>query len=561
MNNFASEDFSYSKKLFSPHVSDVAIVGCGLRLPGQLNSLDELWAFLLRGGDGIRDIPEGRWLHDLYDPQRRDGWTYVRRAGWIDGLDLIDTSFIGCSPKEAMQMDPQQRILIETAFEALENAGIPLSALSATRTGVFVGISSNDYGQLMNEDRRRSNAYTNTGGALSIAANRISYVFDLRGPSVAIDTACSSGLTAFDFAVRSLRQGSCEIAIVGAANALFKPEPFAGFCSATMLSPAGQCRAFDADGQGFVRAEGAVSFILKPLDAALRDNDPILGVVRGSDANNDGRTGGISLPSGEAQSELIERVFEQFGLSADDVAYVEAHGTGTAAGDPIEAGAIGRSIACARSGAEPLIIGSIKSNIGHLEPASGLAGLAKALLCLNHRLIPQSLHFEKPNPAIDFDGLRIRVADSVIPMPKTSGPTLVCVNSFGFGGANAHVVVAEPPAPEPQITPELELERPWIMVSGRSPEAMRATAVGMSAYVADHPGITLRNLCPTQPSATAPANSPQPTAPARSTSRPSFVSSRPEAASRRRPPATALWLQSASASKRLRTSSSATADS
>lgn len=445
MDSITSKDLAPSQEDLGARVGDVAIVGCGLRLPGNLKSLDELWAFLLEGGDGIRDIPTGRWLQDLYDPQRRDGWTYVTRAGWIDGLDQIDASFIGCSPKEAMQMDPQQRILIETAYEALENAGIPLSTLSTTRTGVFVGISSNDYGQLMNEDRRRGNAYTNTGGALSIAANRISYVFDLRGPSIAIDTACSSGLTAFDFAVRSMRQGSCEVAIVGAANALFKPEPFAGFCGATMLSPAGQCRAFDADGQGFVRAEGAVSFILKPLEAAVRDNNPILGVVRGSDTNNDGRTGGISLPSSEAQSELIQRVFKQYGLSADDVAYVEAHGTGTAAGDPIEAGAIGRSIACMRGGVDPLVIGSIKSNIGHLEPASGLAGLAKAILCLKHRMIPQSLHFDTPNPAIDFDGLRIKVANEVVPMADTSGPTLVCVNSFGFGGANAHVVLAEAP--------------------------------------------------------------------------------------------------------------------
>ncbi len=495
MDSITSKDLAPSQEDLGARVGDVAIVGCGLRLPGNLKSLDELWAFLLEGGDGIRDIPTGRWLQDLYDPQRRDGWTYVTRAGWIDGLDQIDASFIGCSPKEAMQMDPQQRILIETAYEALENAGIPLSTLSTTRTGVFVGISSNDYGQLMNEDRRRGNAYTNTGGALSIAANRISYVFDLRGPSIAIDTACSSGLTAFDFAVRSMRQGSCEVAIVGAANALFKPEPFAGFCGATMLSPAGQCRAFDADGQGFVRAEGAVSFILKPLEAAVRDNNPILGVVRGSDTNNDGRTGGISLPSSEAQSELIQRVFKQYGLSADDVAYVEAHGTGTAAGDPIEAGAIGRSIACMRGGVDPLVIGSIKSNIGHLEPASGLAGLAKAILCLKHRMIPQSLHFDTPNPAIDFDGLRIKVANEVVPMADTSGPTLVCVNSFGFGGANAHVVLAEAPESRPQVAPEPEMERPWIMVSGRSPEAMRASAERLSTYLGEHPDVTLGEFC------------------------------------------------------------------
>ncbi|MCF3933897.1 SDR family NAD(P)-dependent oxidoreductase [Acuticoccus sp. M5D2P5] len=440
-----------------------------------------MWTFLKGRGDAIRDLPEGRWLHDLYDPKPRYGRTYVKRAGFIDDLDLIDTSFLSISPREAAQIDPQQRILIETSFEALENAGIPLDKIAKTRTGVFIGISSNDYIQYQNEEPRRGNAYTNTGGAFSIAANRISYVFDLRGPSMAIDTACSSGLTAFDYAVRSIRQGACEMAIVGAANALFKAEPFAGFCGAKMLSPAAQCRAFDADGEGFVRAEGAGAFILKPLDQARKDNDPILAVVRGTDANNDGRTGGLSLPNGDAQQELIERVFHNHGIRQDDVVYVEAHGTGTAAGDPIEAGAIGRAIAQARGGEGILPIGSIKSNIGHLEPASGMAGLAKAILCLNKREIPPSIHFDTPNPAIDFDNLRLKVVTEMTPLPETSGPALIGINSFGFGGANAHVVIAEPPVPAPQK--EREIERPWFLVSGRSPEAMRAAAGNLSKYL------------------------------------------------------------------------------
>ncbi|WP_108662082.1 type I polyketide synthase [Acuticoccus kandeliae] len=462
-------------------VGDVAIIGCGMRLPGGVNDLEALWDFLKGRGDAIRDLPEGRWIHDLYDPKPRHGRTYVRRAGFIDGLDLIDTSFLSISPREAAQIDPQQRILIETSYEALENAGVPLEKIAKTRTGVFVGISSNDYIQYQNEEPRRGNAYTNTGGAFSIAANRISYVFDLRGPSMAIDTACSSGLTAFDYAVRSIRQGACEMAIVGAANALFKAEPFAGFCGAKMLSPVAQCRAFDADGAGFVRAEGAVAFVLKPLDKARADNDPILAVVRGTDANNDGRTGGLSLPNGDAQAELIERVFHSHGIRYDDVVYVEAHGTGTAAGDPIEAGAIARGIAQARSGDSVTPIGSIKTNVGHLEPASGLAGLAKAILCLNKRQIPPQLHFDTPNPAIDFDALRIKVVTEMMPLPQTSGPALVAINSFGFGGANAHVVIAEPPVPGPQV--EHDLDRPWFMVSGRSPEALRAAAGNLSKYL------------------------------------------------------------------------------
>ncbi|WP_439524867.1 type I polyketide synthase, partial [Marivita sp.] len=474
----------------------IAIVGCGLRLPGNLHSLEELWDFLLIGGDGIRDLPEGRWRYDLYDPQPRSGSTYVRRAGYVDGIDLIDTSFLGVSPKEAAQIDPQQRMLIETAFEGLEMAGLPLHKLSKTRTGVFVGISSNDYIQLMIDDPRHGNAYSNTGGALSIAANRISYAFDLRGPSMAIDTACSSGLTALDYAVRSLRQGVCEVAIVGAANALIRSEPFVGFCAATMLSPDAQCRAFDADGKGFVRAEGAVSFILKPLDVALRENDPIIGLIQGSDTNNDGQTSGLSLPNGDAQQELFGRVFSQGNIDPDNIAYVEAHGTGTAAGDPIEATAIGRAIAQKRSGDAPLLMGSIKSNIGHMEPASGLAGLAKALLCLRHRQVPRSLHFETPNPAIDFETLRIKVPQETMPLADTKGPAMVAVNSFGFGGANAHVVVSEAPAQE-HVTLDTP-SAPWILVSARSPEALKNVASDIATYVETNADtLSLGHLCNT----------------------------------------------------------------
>lgn len=479
----------------------IAIVGCGLRLPGDIDSLDALWDFLVDGGDAISDLPDDRWVNDLYDPQPRAGRTYVRRGGYLSSLERIDMSFMGVSPREALQIDPQQRLLVDTAYEALEQAGLPLQKLARGRTGVFVGLSSNDYIQAMNDDIRRSNAYTNTGGALSIAANRISYLFDLRGPSFALDTACSSGLTAFDAAVRSLHQGSCELAIVGAANALIRAEPFVGFAQATMLSPAGQCRAFDADGRGFVRAEGAVSFVLKPLPAALRDRDPILCVVEGSDTNNDGRTSGLSLPNGEAQQALIERVLRENAIEPANIAYFEAHGTGTAAGDPIEAGAIGRAIATQRPGHEALLLGSIKSNIGHLEPASGLAGLAKAILCLNRGAAPQSLHFETPNPAIDFAGLRLQVVQRLTPLPSTPGPRMAAVNSFGFGGANAHVVVSEPsPQPSAQASnqpsnqpsapsstaPPCQMERPWIMVSGRSPGAMRAVAAQVAEYMDAH---------------------------------------------------------------------------
>jgi thioester reductase-like protein len=464
------------------HTPDlIAILGCGIRLPGGIRSLDELWSFLVKGGDAVRDLPENRWLNDLYDPKPRSGWTYVRRAGYLDNLDQIDISFLNCSPREALQMDPQQRLLVETAFEALETAGVPLETIARSRTAVLVGISSNDFSQVQREEPRFGNAYTNTGGAFSIAANRISYLFDLRGPSLAVDTACSSGLTALDMAVKSIQSGASDAAIVGAVNCLMLPETFAGFCAAQMLSPAAQCRAFDANGEGFVRAEGAVSFFLKPLEQAMSDQDPILAVIRGSDCNNDGRTPGLSLPNGDAQAELIERVFRHNDLDPSDVVYVEAHGTGTTAGDPIEAAAIGRAIAMKRSGKDSLPVGSIKTNIGHVEPAAGLAGLVKAILCLNRRAIPPSLHFEEPNPAIDFEGLRIEVVTKTAPIRETARPALVAINSFGFGGANAHVVVAEPPEPAP--APRRGCERPWFMVSGRSDGAMREAAGVLSRHL------------------------------------------------------------------------------
>ena len=453
----------------------VAIIGAGLRLPGGIKTLDALWSFLASGGDAIRDLPEGRWTADLYDPSRtRPGTTYVRRGGYIEGLDLIDTEFFGLSAREASRIDPQQRLLLETSYEAIESAGLPLTALSRRRVGVFVGISSNDYVQLQNRDPRGHNAYSNTGGAFSIAANRISYAFDLRGPSMAIDTACSSGLTALDQAVKAIQSGSCENAIVGAANALLIPEVYVGFCAASMLSPVGQCRAFDADGAGFVRAEGAVSFVIKPLEAALHDEDPILGVIRASDSNNDGRTAGLSLPSSEAQVELLERIYRDGRVEVDNIVYVEAHGTGTVAGDPLEAAAIGRAIATRRRNDDRLLIGSIKSNIGHLEPASGLAGLAKALVILDRGAIPPSLHFDKPNPKIDFEGLRLRVSTAVTPVPLNTRRPMIGINSFGFGGSNTHVVVER--APQRLLQMSQKAGNPWFLISARSSAALSASA-------------------------------------------------------------------------------------
>lgn len=471
----------------------VAIVGIALRLPGAISSLDDLWAFLARGGDAIGDLPDGRWSDDTFDPTRkRPGTTYVQRGGYLDQLDLIDAKFFGLSAREASRVDPQQRLLLETAFEAMENAGLPLGDLARRRVGVFVGLSSNDYLQIQARDPRQVNAYSATGGALSIAANRLSYVFNLRGPSLTVDTACSSGLTALNLAARSLRTGDCSVALVGAANALLMSETFISFSAANMLSPEGRCRAFDASASGFVRAEGAVTVVLKPMADALRDNDPILGVVHASDVNSDGKTAGLSLPSGEAQAELLRRIYDGNGIDINDLVYIEAHGTGTTAGDPIEAEAIGHALSRRRRAAAPLPIGSIKTNIGHLEPASGLAGLAKSLAILRHDAIPPSLHFEAPNPRIDFDGLKLAVPTSLTPLDGAGERSLIGINSFGFGGSNAHAVVGRAPARE--ALAELPVERPWFLISARSPEALAESAAALSDHVSRNPDTSLHDL-------------------------------------------------------------------
>ena len=324
-----------------------------------------------------------------------------------------------------------------------------LDLVRGSDTGVFVGISTTDYSLIQGgvSERRPVDAYSTTGGTMSIAADRVSYCFNLLGPSVAMDTACSSALVAVDAACRSLLNGECSMALAGGVNALIGVAPFQAFSSMAMVSPDGRCKAFDAEADGFVRAEGVGLVLLKPLAAALRAGDPIRAVIRGSGVNQDGRTTGMTVPSLESQRALIERVCREAGVKPAAIGYAEAHGTGTAVGDPIEAGALGAALGPGRE--VPLVIGSVKTNIGHMEAGAGAAGLIKAALVLEKGLIPPSLHFKTPNPAIDFDGLKLRVARSLEPFPNAPNAPLrlACVNSFGFGGTNAHLVLEAPPAP------------------------------------------------------------------------------------------------------------------
>src|ERR1700731_4834094 len=443
--------------LISMFKDRIAIIGIGCRFPGGVSDTESFWKLLAEGREAVSDVPPDRWnVERFYDGEPGlAGRSIARRGGFIDGIDQFDPQFFGISPREAPYVDPQHRLLLETAWEAVEDAGLVLDLEGGTDLAVFVGISHNDYQGIQGTPWEHAgiSPHSPTGCAHSIAANRISYCFNLRGPSVAMDTACSSALTAGHAACEHIRAGRGDAALAGGVTVIITPGGFIGFSQASMLSPEGRCKAFDASADGFVRGEGAGMLLLKRLSKALADGDPIHGVIIGTALNQDGHTNGISLPSAEAQARLMRDACTDAGVSPSQIGFVEAHGTGTAVGDPIEAHALSNALCQDRSQEAPLLIGSVKTNLGHLETAAGVAGLLKALLVLKHGCIPASLHFETPNPNIDFVALKLRVPTSLEPFPKTSGPRMVGVNSFGFGGANAHVLLAEAPSrPQPEFS-------------------------------------------------------------------------------------------------------------
>lgn len=397
----------------------VAIVGVGCRLPGGADDPAGFWRRLCDDVDATTDIPSDRWNKDLfYDPDPATiGKTYARRGGFLRDVSLFDPAFFGISPREASRMDPQQRLLLMIAWEALEDAGIAIDRRRSQDTGVFVGISSADYAktQASYGELDEIDAHMATGVAYSIAANRISHALNLTGPSIAIDTACSSALVAVHLACESLRRGECPLALAGGVNVILSPETYVTYSRLSMVSPDGRCKTFDARADGFVRGEGAGLIVLKPLNSAVRDGDRIYAVIVATGTNQDGHTPGITVPGGEAQESLLRQVYLDSGIDPKLVGYVEAHGTGTPVGDPIEANALGRVFGPGRPSDEPCYVGSVKTNIGHLEAAAGIAGLIKAALIVQHGIIPPNLNFETPNPAIDLDALRIRVPCMLTP--------------------------------------------------------------------------------------------------------------------------------------------------
>ncbi|MFN0127637.1 MAG: beta-ketoacyl synthase N-terminal-like domain-containing protein, partial [Verrucomicrobiales bacterium] len=469
----------------------IAIIGIGCRFPGGANDAESFWKLLVEGRDVVCDVPGDRWnVERFYDAEPGvAGKTIAKRGGFIDGLDQFDPQFFGISPREAPYIDPQQRLLLETAWEAIEDAGVVLDFDKGTDIGVFVGVSHNDYQNIQGgaSDRAGISPHSPTGSAHSIAANRISYCLNLKGPSLSMDTACSSALTAVHMACEQLRAGRCRLAMAGGVTIMITPDGFIGFSQAGMLSPDGRCKAFDAEANGFVRGEGAGMVLLKPLAQALADGDPIQGVILGSALNQDGHTNGISLPSPEAQAQLVLDACADAGVDPREIGFVEAHGTGTAVGDPIEATALSEALCAGRSSSAPLPIGSVKTNVGHLETAAGIVGLVKGLLVLKHGQIPASLHFHSPNEHIDLDALKLRIPTRLEPFPEARGPRLVGVNSFGFGGANAHVILAEPPDPKPVPPAAIDPERAWpIVISARCESALKDSATRLATWVEAH---------------------------------------------------------------------------
>jgi acyl transferase domain-containing protein/acyl carrier protein len=480
----------------------IAIIGIGCRLPGAADP-EALWRLLRDGVDAITEVPTDRWDVDaFYDPDPAvPGKMNTRWGGFLEHLDQFDPHFFGIAPREAIHMDPQQRLLLEVAWEALEDAGQVPERLIDTRTGVFIGISTNDYGSIQMSDPTAIDAYAGSGSAMSIAANRLSYLLDLRGPSMAIDTACSSSLVAVHVACQSLMTGESSLALAGGVNVILSPGAAINFTKVGVMAQDGRCKTFDARANGYVRSEGAGVVVLKPLSRALADGDPIYAVIRGSAVNQDGRTNGILAPSRWSQESLLRDAYRRAGVSPGQVQYVEAHGTGTFLGDPIEAQALGTVLGTDRPAGSRCAIGSVKSNIGHLESAAGVAGLIKVALMLKHQMIPASLHFQEPNPEIPFDELPLRVAQTLKPWPEEPRPSLAGVSSFGFGGTNAHVVVEEAP-PIPEAHPHSEDPAPGqaylLPLSARSPEALRALAVAYRDFLAaaaSGAGSSLQDVC------------------------------------------------------------------
>jgi len=424
----------------------IAIVGAGVRLPGGVVDLESLWRVLGEGRDTIGPVPPGRWdARRLFHPDAdHPGTMWTTQGGFLDDIEHFDAAFFGISPREAERMDPQQRLALEVAWEALEHAGIAPDRLAGTATGVFLGVGNNDYFRHLLRDLGQIDAYSGSGGSASVIAGRLSYLLGLQGPSLVVDTACSASLVAVHLACQSLRRGECELALAGGSNLIVGPEAHIAFTKARMMAPDGRCKTFDAAADGYGRGEGVALVVLRRLADARARGERILAVVRGTAVNQDGRSAGLTAPNGPSQVAVIRAALADAGLAPADIDLVEAHGTGTPLGDPIELQALAQALGADRQA--PLVVGSCKTNFGHLEAAAGIAGLLKVVAALNHDAVPPHLHLTRPNPMVDWPALPLRVPTSLEAWPRADRPRRAGVSSFGFSGTNAHVVLEEAPA-------------------------------------------------------------------------------------------------------------------
>ena len=473
----------------------IAIIGMGCRFPGGANSPEAFWELLSRGKEAIVPVPSQRWDAEAYYDENPDlpNKTYARYGGFLDAVDQFDPQFFGMTPREAIALDPQQRLLLEVSWEALENAGIAPQKLTGTQTGVFVGIGLDDYAKRQIKQQIPIDAYTGSGNAFCFASGRLSYFLGLQGPSLAIDTACSTSLVTVHLACQSLRNRESNLALAGGVSLMLSPEVTLYLSKTRALSPDGRCKTFDKDANGYVRGEGCGMVVLKRFSDAISDGDNILGVIRGSAVNQDGPSSGLTVPNGSAQMAVIRQALENAKVKPEQISYLEAHGTGTALGDPIEVRGINNILCKDRSTDNPLMVGSVKTNIGHLEIAAGMASLLKVILSLKNQEIPPHLHFKELNPDLAAAATALKIPTASLPWQRTEEPRRAGISAFGLSGTNAHIIIEEPP--QLSFNPS-EVDRPahLLTLSAKSDDALDDLAQKWVNYLEKNPQLNLADL-------------------------------------------------------------------
>ena len=467
----------------------IAIVGIGCRFPGADNP-EEFWQLLQNGKDAIVETPAERWdKSDYYAQPSTPGKICTTYGGFVPHLKEFDASFFRIAPREAASLDPQQRLLLEVSWEALENAAIPADKVRGSQTGVFIGVSAIDYWhQLLSRNKTEIDAYLTTGNTHSLASGRISHFFDFTGTSISLDTACSSSLVAVHLAIKSLRDRECNMALAGGVNRLISPKISINFSQAKMLSPDGRCKTFDEGANGFVRSEGCGIVVLKRLSDAIADGDNIRAILLGSATNQDGRTSSITTPNSLSQQAVIKQALINSKVEAKQISYLETHGTGTSLGDAIELEALSKVF----QDNEQLILGAVKTNIGHLESAAGIASLIKTVLALENQFVPPNLHFNQPNSNVEWQNLPFKLPEKPINWNKSTQPRIAGVSSFGFSGTNAHVVVKEA---DVLVRKDEEIDLHLFTLSARNQKALFQLAANYISYLELHPDILIENIC------------------------------------------------------------------